>query len=89
MLKSVGIAFLLLISVNCISYAQEIEVKGGFIQENIKIGEPVQYYLKAKYPASLEVLFPGEDYTFTPFEFVLRDRCCTETFITGLFSERN
>lgn len=70
MLKSIGITFLLMIGVSCISYAQEIEVEGGFIQEHIKIGEPVQYYLKAKYPASVEVLFPGEDYAFEPFEFV-------------------
>lgn len=70
MLKSIGITFLLIICINFTSYTQEIEVEGRFLQENIKIGEPVKYYLKAKYPASVEVLFPGEDYTFTPFEFV-------------------
>ncbi|MGB3467859.1 MAG: hypothetical protein WBA74_21410 [Cyclobacteriaceae bacterium] len=70
MLKKIGITFLCTICCYFTCSSQEIEVNGGFLQEDIKIGEPVQYYLKAKYPSRLEVLFPGEDYNYEPFEYI-------------------
>jgi len=73
MLKYIGITVLLLsfhIS-SCLS--QEIEVSGGFIQERIKLGEPVQYYLTAKYPNKFEVLFPDQEYPFSPFEILEKE----------------
>ena len=73
MLKSIGITFVLIFCFNFASRAQEIEVEGGFVEEYIKIGEPVKYFLKAKYPSSMEVLYPGEDFNFSPFEFIEKE----------------
>ncbi|XOV91108.1 MAG: hypothetical protein ACFHWX_12950 [Bacteroidota bacterium] len=68
-----------------ISYGQEIRVKGGFIQDSIGIGEPIQYWLSASYPQQLQVVFPDSTYNFRFFEFV--DKTYTPTTIreTGYF----
>lgn len=50
-------------------FAQEIKVTSGFIQDSISIGEPVSYYLTARYPQSVMTLFPDSTYKFNPFEF--------------------
>lgn len=70
MFKYIGISFLLIICFFTNSISQEIEVNGGFLQEDIKIGEPVKYYLTAKYPKTLEILFPGENFDYQPFEYL-------------------
>ena len=51
------------------SLAQEITIKGGFVQDVIKIGEPVQYFLTARYPQKVEVLFPDSTFNYGIFEF--------------------
>lgn len=51
------------------SAAQEITVEGGFIEEEIKIGEPVTYFLTARYPKNVEVLFPDSTFSYGIFEF--------------------
>jgi len=49
---------------------QEIQVRGGFVQDSIGIGEPVQYWLSASYPQQLQVVFPDSNYNFRYFELV-------------------
>jgi hypothetical protein len=52
-----------------IGFAQEIEVKGAFMNDSIQIGVPVQYWLSAKYPAEIDLFLPDSTYDFAPFEF--------------------
>ncbi len=49
--------------------AQEIKVTSGFLKDSIALGEPVSYYLTARYPESVMALFPDSTFKFTPFEF--------------------
>ncbi|MEL7145357.1 MAG: hypothetical protein AAFO69_03245 [Bacteroidota bacterium] len=68
MLKQLILMILICCTVFC-SEAQEITVKGGFLEEEIKIGEPVNYFLTATYPRQMEVLFPDSTFNFGIFEF--------------------
>ncbi|VXD12993.1 hypothetical protein [Marinoscillum sp. 108] len=49
--------------------AQKITVKGGFIEDSLKIGEDIHYWVSAEYPDHLELIFPDTTYNFSPFEF--------------------
>lgn len=49
--------------------AQEIKVTSGFVKDSVAIGEPITYYLTARYPESIMTLFPDSTFTFSPFEF--------------------
>lgn len=51
------------------SYGQEIVVKGGFVEDHMKIGEDIHYWLSARYPLKLDLILPDTTYDFTPFEF--------------------
>ena len=48
--------------------AQNITVHSGFIMDSIGIGEQTRYYLTARYPSKLNVVFPDSTYDFKPFE---------------------
>lgn len=52
--------------------AQEVQVRGGFIQEGMKLGEPVNFWMSARYPGNVELLLPDSNYSFSPFEFAGR-----------------
>jgi len=62
-----GVLFLTVVTLT--SQGQEIKVSGGFLKDSIQIGEPLEYYLTARYPQSLTVLFPDSTFSFIPFEF--------------------
>ncbi len=49
--------------------AQEVTIASGFLKDSIKIGEPTGYYLTARYPSNLTVLFPDSTFDFAPFEY--------------------
>lgn len=49
--------------------AQEIKVTSGFVKDSVAIGEPIAFYLTARYPESVMALFPDSSFTFSPFEF--------------------
>lgn len=49
--------------------AQEIKVTSGFMKDSAAIGEPITYYLTARYPESIMTLFPDSTFAFSPFEF--------------------
>lgn len=63
-----GSVLIFLLTIHHFVVAQ-VNVKGGFIQDTARIGEPVQYYLTARYPRYTQVLFPDSTFRFTPFEF--------------------
>jgi len=64
-----------------LAMAQEIEVKGAFVNDSIRIGEPVNYWLTAKYPANVDLFLPDSTFDFTPYEF--HKRVFFETTING------
>ena len=59
--------------------AQEIEVKGGFVQDSLKIGLNVEYWMTAKYPAEIDLFLPDSNYNFSPYEFGGREYFETRT----------
>jgi len=61
--------------------AQDVVVKGIFKQDTLKIGEPTPYILSARYPASLTLIFPEDDFDFGIFE--LEDKQYFPTKTTG------
>lgn len=60
-------------------YAQEIKVTSGFVKDSVAIGEPISYYLTARYPESVMALFPDSTFKFTPFEFGSKKFFTTKT----------
>ncbi|MGE0587641.1 MAG: hypothetical protein AB7O48_03650 [Cyclobacteriaceae bacterium] len=48
--------------------AQEIDVRGGFLGDSIKIGIVVPYTLSASYNRNQTIVFPDSTYSFAPFE---------------------
>lgn len=51
------------------TYAQDVVVKGGFFKDSLRVGDQTGFYLTAKYPSNLKILFPDSSFTFAPFEF--------------------
>ncbi len=45
-------------------------IKGCFLKDTIKVGEPVAFCLSVHYPSNQTVLFPDSSYTYFPFEFL-------------------
>lgn len=64
---------------NFSSYGQDIKVNGGFLSDSLKTGEQTAFYLSAKYPSNLTLLFPDSSYGFAPFEFQKKLYFATET----------
>jgi len=62
----------LLICMTTWAMGQEIVVKGAFVNDSIRIGEPVRYWLTARYPTSVDLFLPDSTYDFSPFEFFSR-----------------
>ena len=64
-----------------LAHAQEIDVtvRAGFLADSLKIGEETAYYLSARYPRDLTVLFPDSTHAFLPFEYVDREYFPTQT----------
>ena len=55
------------------SFGQEIEVKGGFVQDSLKIGLNVEYWMTARYPADMDFFLPDSNFNFSPYEFSSRE----------------
>ncbi len=61
------------------THAQEVSVHGGFLTDSLKIGEQTAFYLSARYPSNLNVLFPDSTYAFAPFEYQRKQYFPTRT----------
>ena len=48
--------------------AQEISVRGGFVEDSLLIGQDVNFWMSATYPPALEMVFPDSLFSFNPFE---------------------
>lgn len=53
--------------------AQGVRVENGFLNDSVKVGQPVQFYLTARYPAHLDIIFPDSTYNFSPFELLQKN----------------
>lgn len=69
---------LLLFLFPIITFAQEVNVDGYFLQDSAKLGERVGYVLKATYPEEKQLIFPDSLYDFSPL--VLLEK---KTFISN------
>jgi type II secretory pathway pseudopilin PulG len=76
-----GISIFLFFLLPAFVFAQEVElaVRGGFLSDSIKIGEQTAYYLSARYPSQLTILFPDSTHSFSPFEYQRKSYFATET----------
>ena len=68
-----------LITISLSGYCQDIKVRGQFLVDSIKIGQPFPFALSAEYPWDINILFPDSTYNFTPFEYVARKYFPTST----------
>jgi hypothetical protein len=73
-----------LLSIFCVlsSYlvhAQEIKIRGTFSADSIKIGKPVEFYLSARYPEKMNVVFPDSGFAYKPFELQKKTYTTTKT----------
>lgn len=57
----------------------EVKVTAGFFEDSLYIGKPVRFYLTARYPQQLNIVFPDSSHTYTPFEFESKDYFPTDT----------
>ncbi len=60
-------------------YAQEVEVKGSFISDSVRIGDPVPFALSVRYPVGMNILLPDSTATFGKFEYRYRKWFPTRT----------
>ena len=70
---------LMLCLVPVLAFSQDVEVRGGFLSDSLKIGEQTAYYLAADYPSELTVLFPDSTHGFAPFEYQSKEYFLTQT----------
>jgi hypothetical protein len=61
------------------AFGQEVVVRGNFLQDSIRIGEPVPYAVSVRYPAEKNLVFPDSTSDFGIFEFAYRKYFPTET----------
>jgi hypothetical protein len=70
---------ILMASLFNVTRAQDVKVNGGFLSDSLMIGEQTAFYLSARYPSELNVLFPDSTFAFTPFEYQKRNYFATTT----------
>ncbi|MDA0194541.1 MAG: hypothetical protein O2887_09765 [Bacteroidetes bacterium] len=64
---------LLLSLLSSVAYAQQLQPKGMFLADSIRLGEVIPYQLAFSYPIDMEVLFPDSTHDFSPFEFTRKE----------------
>lgn len=67
------IAFVIWILAVSQSFAQQISVSGGFLEDSLKLGENIHYWMTAEYPPQVELILPDTTYKFSPFEFSAKE----------------
>jgi hypothetical protein len=59
--------------------AQELIPRGRFIEDSLKIGQPVRYTLALEYPREIDIVFPDSLFDFSPFELDHKEYITTRT----------
>ena len=62
-----------------LAFAQEVNVRGGFMADSVKIGEQIPFTLTARYPENINLVFPDSTFSFAPFEFQKKKFFTTKT----------
>lgn len=52
---------------------------GKFLQDSLRIGQPIQYALSYRHPMQTDVFFPDESFDFQPFKMIRREIFDTQT----------
>ncbi len=68
-----------------VANAQEVQIKGGFVEDSLVIGQEVDYWITASYPPSMEIIFPDTNSSFSPFEFAGKTYFQTEMRNNAVF----
>lgn len=71
--------YILLLVFITTGFSQEIVVKGHFNTDTVKLGQPIQYHLTARYDRTKQVLFPDSTFSFAPFEYQKKIFFTTQT----------
>jgi len=51
------------------SIGQDVNVRGGFFLDSLRVGDQTGFYLTATYPSNLNIIFPDSSFNYHPFEF--------------------
>jgi len=60
-------------------FAQQIKPRSQFLEDSIKIGQPVGFSMAISYPKEIDVVFPDSLYDFSPYELVDKTFIPTQT----------
>jgi hypothetical protein len=77
--KAALIVSILLFALISTQALAQIKVSGGFLSDSLKIGEQTAFYLAAKYPSNVTILYPDSAHGFAPFEYETKRYFATET----------
>lgn len=61
------------------AFAQDVTVRGGFFLDSLSVGDQTGFYLSARYPSNLNLVFPDSSFNYGPFEFVNKQYFPTKT----------
>lgn len=50
-------------------FGQKVEVRGGFVEDSLIIGQNFNFWIVAEYPPKMEMIFPDSSANFSPFEW--------------------
>ena len=78
-IRVMGLCFSLVLIGAMSIHAQEVRVHSGFLVDSLAIGDEGGYFLTARYPSELNILFPDSTYNFAPFEYVRKVYFPTKT----------
>jgi hypothetical protein len=56
------------------------QLSGVFLEDSMKIGEPVRYAFNFAHSPETEILMPDSNYNFYPFEFIRKEYFPTKTY---------
>jgi hypothetical protein len=80
-MKTIGLAACILLFLQLAGQAQDtnVAVRAGFIEDSLRVGDPVRFYLTARYAQGQQVLFPDSTFAYAPFELDHRSYTPTDT----------
>jgi hypothetical protein len=73
------LCFVVLFTSGHAALAQDIQVRGRFLADSIRVGDEVFFAVSAHYPKETPILFPDSSFHYGPFEFRRKRFFITET----------
>jgi hypothetical protein len=62
-----------------LALAQSVQLRAGFVQDSLRVGDEISFYLTATYPVEDQVLFPDSSFNFAPFEYKRKEYFTTSS----------